>query len=168
MRKVFLLLIAAQLAGAPALAEELAAFSMDSLEILHALAKKDANIEVSLDGGATRVRCKSDKPVSVSLIEVPLPPLEDTVLEYRARLRSEDVANIAYLEMWCVFGEKEAYFSRDLDQPLTGTQTWVRRATPFFLEADRQPQKVLLGLRFEGPGTVWIDDVRLTRMDRSL
>ena len=65
--------------------------------------------------------------------------------------------------MWCVFEGRGEYFSRGLDNPLTGTIEWTRRQIPFFLKAGENPDRLLLNLVVDGRGTVWIDDIVVTR-----
>jgi hypothetical protein len=70
---------------------------------------------------------------------------------------------VAYLELWCLVGQGR-FFSRALQDTLTGTTEWRPTSTPFFLQpTDPRPDRVLLGVRLEGPGSVWLDDVTLTR-----
>ena len=59
---------------------------------------------------------------------------------------------------------KGTYFSRDIDNSLSGTKPWGKRETPFFLKEGQKPSKIQLGIRFEGPGIIWIDDARLTKV----
>ncbi len=90
-----------------------------------------------------------------------VPPLGDGVLWYEASIRGEGVAGKAYLEMWVNFPDGNSYFSRALNQPVEGTKHWRASKTPFWLEKGRAPASVDLGVRFEGPGTVWVDNARL-------
>jgi len=113
--------------------------------------------------GSWRVTYSGNDPVFAALFEVPLHEINDCQLQYSACLRSSQVTGRAYLEMWCVFPGGSAYFSKALNQTLTGDRDWISTSTPFFLRKGEKPGKVVLGVRLEGPGTVWIDQVRLTR-----
>jgi hypothetical protein len=89
--------------------------------------------------------------------------IEDAVLVYQARLRTEGVQGRIYLEMWCHFEDKGEFFSRGLNETLSGTTKWTLLETPFFLKAGENPDNVKLNLVCEGTGTVWVDDIRLTK-----
>jgi hypothetical protein len=116
----------------------------------------------SVDGnGSVRIDYESAEPRSLVLYEVPNPGMENGTVWYEASLRAENLKSIAYLEMWCDFGEGQ-YFSRGLDQVVQGDTGWEHSRIPFMLKADEVPKRFLLGVRMEGPGTVWLDDIRLT------
>lgn len=83
-----------------------------------------------------------------------------------ALMKVEDVHNKAYFEMLCFINETP-YFSRALNDSLTGTQEkWV--TTPFYLQGKEVPEKIQLGIRIEGPGTVWIREVQLMKTYKSI
>jgi len=114
-------------------------------------------------GGALKITFQGSGTVSVRLFEVPLANIEDTVIQYSAYQRSEGVVDKAYLEMLCMFSNGHEYFSRAIPQKPTGDHGWRFSSTPFsFAEGDK-PVRATLGVRFEGPGTVWIDQVQLTQ-----
>jgi len=120
--------------------------------------------EYSVDGGgAFIVTCQGSGEVSVRLFEASLAEVENTVIWYTASLRSEGVTGKAYLEMLCAFPNGHEYFSRAIPEALTGDQDWRESRTPFFLKKGERPVRATLGVRFEGPGTLWIDQAKLTR-----
>jgi len=94
--------------------------------------------------------------------------LDHIILIYSAKLRTEQLEGRAYLEMWCEFPGKGEFFSRGIEQPVTGTTEWTAVQTPFRLEAGQRPANVKLNLVIEGAGTVWIDDIQLLLSDTSL
>lgn len=87
--------------------------------------------------------------------------IDNKMLIYSAKLRTEKLDGKAYLEMWCGFPDQGEFFSRGLDQPVMGTTEWTTAQTPFRLEAGQIPANVKLNLVIEGAGTVWIDDIKL-------
>jgi hypothetical protein len=91
---------------------------------------------------------------------------EDITLIYEASLKTQGVEGRVYLEMWCVFQGKGEFFSRGLNQSLSGSAKWTRAATPFILKTGENPDNVRLNLVIEGKGTVWIDDIKLIKKDR--
>jgi hypothetical protein len=100
---------------------------------------------------------------SVPLFEVENPGVEYTTLAYRARMKGSGIQGKAFLEMWVRVPGRGEFFSRGLDQPLTGTVDWMSLEIPFFLnERGIKPDLVKLNVAFDGAGgTVWIKDVQL-------
>lgn len=142
--------------------EVLAHLAIDSAEELITRSGVETDTAITSDGGGA-ARIAATGPVTVRVAEIELPPVDDTRLTYRARLRTEGLEGRAYLEMWCAFPGQGEYFSRALHDPLSGSVGWVTQETPFFLEAGQRPSHVKLNLVIEGRGTVWLDDVVLAR-----
>jgi hypothetical protein len=101
------------------------------------------------------------KPQTVRLFEVPDPGAEQCMLIYRAKLKTEKLDGQAYLEMWCRFPGKGEFFSRGLQNPVTGSNDWASYETPFFLKKGEKPDLVKLNLVIKGTGKIWIKDVEL-------
>lgn len=142
--------------------EVLAHLAIDSADELITRSGVASDAAVTSDGhGAARI--ETTGPTTVRVAEIEMPPVEDTRLTYRARLRTEGLEGRAYLEMWCAFPGLGEYFSRALQDPISGSVDWVTQETPFFLEAGQRPSRVKLNLVIEGRGTVWLDDVTLVR-----
>jgi len=114
----------------------------------------------SSDGNGS-LKITASEPTVARLFEIGGIDIENAKLIYRARIRSEDIAGKAYLEMWLRFPGKGEYFSRGLDRPLTGTTAWTTEEIPFFLKKGEIPDLIRLNIAIEGTGTVWIDDIRL-------
>ncbi len=117
---------------------------------------------ISSDGNGS-LRITATEPMTVRLFETGDLDVEDGRLIYRARLRTEAVQGQVFLEMWCAFPGKGEFFSRALQAPLTGTNEWSTQETPFFLKKGENPDNIKLNLVITGPGTVWIDDIRLVK-----
>ena len=150
---------------------ELAGYSADRLP--GSMPRVPDGVTVSVDTadaaegtGAYRIQYEGSEPVSLTLHEVPLTDIEDCVLLYEAQMRCSDVTGRAYLEMLCVFEGRGEFFSRALDDTFTGTCGWRKTRTPFFLKKGQRPTRVRLGVRFEGPGVVWLDGIALKRAAR--
>lgn len=116
----------------------------------------------SSDGNGS-LRIDTAEPVTVRLYEVKDVSVEDARLTYRANLKTQNVIGQAYLEMWCVFPGSGEYFSRALQNPLSGTIDWKTMETPFFLQKGQRPELIKLNLVVNGKGTVWVDDITLTK-----
>ena len=143
-------------------AVELKRFPMDNLAGLISLSGVHLDKQFSSDGNGS-LRISVDKPTTFRLFETGDIDIENARLIYQAKLRTKGVNGQVYLEMWCHFPEKGAFFSRGLDSPLTGTTNWTTEQTPFFLKRGENPDNVKLNLIINGKGTVWIDDIRLLK-----
>lgn len=141
---------------------ELKRFPLDSLDGIITLSGAEIDKETSSDGKGS-LRVVAYAPAAVRLFEVSGPDVENARLTYQARLKSKDLTGKAYLEMWCVFTGKGEFFSKGLQNTITGTMDWITSETPFFLKKGERPDIVRLNLVIEGTGTVWIDDVRLLK-----
>ncbi len=141
---------------------ELKQFPMNSLDgiIMQSAFKIDR--EVSSDGKGS-LRIETSEPVVARLFEVNNIDIENARLIYQAKIRTEDVKGQVYLEMWCHFSGKGEFFSRGLQNPLTGTTEWTTEETPFFLKKGDNPDYVKLNLVIDGTGTAWIDEVKLLK-----
>lgn len=105
--------------------------------------------------------CK--KAQTIRLFEVEKPELEQCMVTYRAKLKTENLTGQAYLEMWCRFPGKGEFFSRELANPVTGSNDWASYETPFFLKKGEKPDLIKLNVVVKGIGKVWIKDVELLK-----
>lgn len=137
-------------------------FSLDSTEGVLTQSGVTFDPENSTDGNGS-LRIDADRPVTVRIFEVGGLDIENSRLIYRAHMKTKDLAGQAYLEMWCAFPGRGEYFSRGLAAPLTGTVDWTTQGIPFFLKKDQRPEVVKLNVVVNGRGTVWIDDIELTK-----
>ena len=113
--------------------------------------------------GAGALRIDASGPIVVRLYEVSGLSIEDARLIYRARVKTENLEGQAFLEMWCVIPGMGEYFSRSLQSPMSGTADWSTQETPFFLQKGQRPDLVKLNVVINGRGTLWIDDIVLSR-----
>jgi hypothetical protein len=120
--------------------------------------------DLVVDGDAWLV--DSNEPQVVRLFEVPDPEISQGLLIYRTSLKSQQLSGRAYLEMWCRLPGRGEFFSRGLNQTLSGTTAWSSFEVPFRLKKGQRPDLVKLNLVVEGRGKVWIRDVELLRMPR--
>jgi len=95
------------------------------------------------------------------LFEVSEPSVDKCIVTFRAKLKTEDLDGPAYLEMWCRFPGKGDYFSRGVENPVTGSSDWASYETTFLLRKGVKPDRVKLNLVVKGGGKVWIKDVEL-------
>ncbi len=141
---------------------ELKRFPVDSLDGIITQSGAELDKETSSDGKGS-LRIHATGPTVVRLFEVSDTEAENARLTYRAKLRSAELQGQAYLEMWCRFPGKGEFFSRGLQNPVTGTMNWITAEAPFFLKQGERPDLIKLNLVVDGKGTVWIDDIRLLK-----
>jgi hypothetical protein len=150
-------------------------FGMDTLRVfdeqdfLSTPLPLPAGIEVSLDatveGNALKVFYTGNEPVSIPLFEVIRPEIEKEILVGKADLMARGMTSMACLEILCTLsGGRGPFFSRALDQAVTGDTGWTAGSVTFHFEDEQPPERVTVGLRMEGPGTVWINNIRLCFM----
>lgn len=123
---------------------------------------------VSFDGnnssdGKGSIRIDVASPAIVRLYEMKIEDVDDARLTYRAKVKAKNLIGKAYLEMWCVFPGGGEYFSRGLAAPVTGTTGWITQEIPFFLKTGQKPEMLRLNIVVDGKGTVWVDDISVTK-----
>jgi len=141
---------------------ELRRFPVDSLDGVLTRNSVQLDKQNSSDGKGS-LKIVAGQPLTVRLFEVSGLDVDDARLIYCAKVRTEGVEGLVYLEMWCHFPGKGEFFSRGLQTPLSGTTDWTTEETPFFLKKGEKPDYVKLNLVVNGKGTAWIDDIRLLR-----
>ncbi len=141
---------------------ELRSVPLDSMEGLITRSGVDIDNQITSDGKGS-LRVTASGPTTVRLFEVSGLNIDNARLIYQARVKAEGLTGQAFLEMWCHFPGKGEFFSRGLQNPLTGTVDWTTEETPFFLRKGEMPDYVKLNLVVNGTGKVWIDDVRLIK-----
>jgi len=117
---------------------------------------------VSSDGKGS-LKITASGPIVIKLFETGNINLDNARLIYQAKLRTEKMDGQVYLEMLCHFPGRGEFFSRGLQNPMTGTMNWSIQEIPFFLKKGERPDNVKLNLVIDGKGTAWIDDVRLLK-----
>ena len=117
---------------------------------------------VSSDGKGS-LKITANGPMVIKLFETSNINLDNARLIYQAKLKTEKMEGEVYLEMLCHFPGRGEFFSRGLQNPMTGTMNWSIQEIPFFLKKGERPDNVKLNLVINGKGTAWIDDVRLLK-----
>jgi hypothetical protein len=117
---------------------------------------------VKRDQGGWRIEPTAAGPVR--LFEVTGPTCDACRLVYRAKLRARTLQAPAFLEMWVRLPDKGQFFSRGLDQVVSGSVDWMTVEIPFFLQKGQQADLVKLNVSFQGGGgSLWIKDVELLK-----
>lgn len=116
---------------------------------------------VASDGNGWRIEARDKR--TVRLFEISNPGAEQCVLTYRLQMKTENVQGGVYLEMWCRLPGRGEFFSRSIQQKVTGTTSWAAHETPFYLTKGQRPDLIKLNLVFDGSGTVWMRDVEVLK-----
>ncbi len=141
-------------------ATELQHYPLDSLEGILTQSGVELDQKISSDGKGS-LKISAEEPTVVHLFETGDLEVEEVRLLYQAKLRTENVEGQVFLEMWCHFPGKGEFFSRGLQNTLSGTTGWTTVETVFFLKKGENPDNVKLNLVIDGNGTIWIDDIHL-------
>jgi hypothetical protein len=158
MKRAIAILFVSLLICTPSLAGEIKRLSLDDASSIGLKIQTDSVIKVE---GKGSVRITTLWPTIVCLGEVTGLHIENAELIYTARVRSE-LEGEAYLEMWAhVGGEK--YFSKGIYDPIRGKSDWETIETPFIFKKGQRPDKLTLNVIINGKGTLWIDDIVLSK-----
>jgi len=98
---------------------------------------------------------------TIRLFEVQNAGLEQCMLTYRAKVKAEGLRGRAFLEMWCRVPGRGEFFSKGLNQAVTGTADWANYEIPFYLRKGQKADLVKLNLEVDGVGKIWIKDIEL-------
>lgn len=140
------------------MAQELKKLGLDDARSIGLQIQDDAMIKVE---GKGALKISTLWPTSVCLGEVPGPDIENAKLIYKAKVKT-DLQGSAYLEMWVNVGGGH-YFSKGLNDQVKDKADWKTVQTPFIFQKGQKPDKVTLNLVINGIGTVWVDDVVLSK-----
>lgn len=100
---------------------------------------------------------------TIRLFELQNPDAEQCLITYRATMKTEGLAGRAFLEMWCRLPGRGEFFSKGLNQAITGTTDWAFYEIPFYLKKGQRPDLIKLNLVIEGRGKVSMKDVQLLK-----
>jgi hypothetical protein len=120
-------------------------------------------ITVAQDGWAI----DSKDTQTIRLFEVQEPQVEQCLITYRAKLKTDGLTGRAFLEMWCRLPGRGEFFSKGLNQVAHGTTDWASYEIPFYLKKGQRPDLIKLNLVIEGTGKVWLRDVELLKTPMS-
>ena len=150
--------IALLLSGPPALAEDLIKLGLDDISSLGLKIESDSEVKAE---GTGSIKITTLHPTTICLGEITGLVSENATLIYRARVKSH-LEGEALLEMWVQVGSGR-YFSRGLNSTIEGNSDWQIIQTPFVFQKGQNPGRITLNLMINGTGTVWIDDIVLSK-----
>lgn len=158
MKHAITILFVSLLICAPSWAGEIKKLSLDDASTIGLRIQTDSVIKVE---GKGSVKITTLWPTIVCLGEVTGLNIENAKLIYTARVKSE-LEGGAFLEMWAHVGGGK-YFSKGKNNPIQGKSDWKTIQTPFMFQKGQRPDKLTLNVVINGKGTLWIDDIVLSR-----
>lgn len=139
-------------------AEELRKLSLDDAFVIGTTIQTDTQVKAE---GKASIKVTTQWPTTICLGEVVRMDIENAKLVYKAQVKS-DLDGTAFLEMWAHVGGGQ-YFSRGMNDVVSRKSGWKMIQTPFLFQKGQKPEKVTLNLVINGKGTVWIDDITLSK-----
>ena len=139
-------------------AENIYKIGLDDASTIGTRIETDTKVKVE---GKGSIKITTAWPTIVCLGEVKNLNIENAKLVYKAKVKA-DLNGTAYLEMWCHVGGGQ-YFSKGMNSTAGGKEDWKQIEAPFFLQAGQKAEKVTLNLVINGTGTVWADDIVLSK-----
>ncbi len=120
---------------------------------------------------ALKVESRQNGHLTVPLCVLEAPGITSTRYGVRGLVRCENVSPGTYLQMWSLFPDGQAHFSRTLGSSgpmgsLSGTAAWRPFVLPFFSdEKAGAPSRLDISLVLTGPGTVYLGPPQLVQYD---
>lgn len=158
MKRTLLVLITLTLIVGPAWSEDLKRLSLDDASAIGTTIQTDKKVKVE---GKASIKITTQWPTTICLAQVTGLDVENATLVYKAKVKS-DLDGTAFLEMWVDVAGGQ-YFSRGMNDAVGQKTNWKTIQTPFMFQKGQKPERVTLNLVINGKGTVWIDDVVLSR-----
>ena len=158
MKYAYPLCLSLIVASMTSVAGELTRLSLDDASSISLQIATDSEVKSE---GAGSLRITTQWPTTINLGEVSELNVEGATLVYSAKVKAS-LEGAAFLEMWVEVAGRQ-YFSRGLNDAVQGSSDWRSIQTPFVFEPGQRPTKVTLNLVINGKGTVWIDDIVLSK-----
>jgi len=92
---------------------------------------------IAIEGDTWRVECKEQN--TIHLFELFNPNVEQCMITYRAKMKTENLTGPACLEMWCRLPGSGEFFSKGLNNTVKGTNDWASHEITFYLKKNRNP-----------------------------
>jgi hypothetical protein len=144
--------------AASANAEDLKKLNLDDASAIGTTIQTDTRVKAE---GKGAIKITTQWPTTICLGEVTGLNVENAKLVYRAKVKS-NLDGTAFLEMWAHVGGGQ-YFSRGMNDVVRHKTDWKVIQTPFLFQKGQRPDKVTLNIAINGKGTVWIDDIVLSK-----
>ena len=158
MKRILVAMFIVLFICSPSVAGELTKLNLDDKNDLGLKIENDSSFKME---GKGSIKISTLWPTTVCLGQVTELDIENARLIYKADVKSQ-LDGSALLEMWVHLGGGQ-YFSRGLNSTVTGNSDWTSIQTPFMLQKGQKPDKVTLILIINGKGTVWVDNIVLSK-----
>jgi hypothetical protein len=158
MKLTLSIVVLLALAASSAYPEDLKKLNLDDASAISTTIQTDTQVKAE---GKGSIRITTQWSTTICLGQVASLNVENAKLVYRAKVKS-DLDGTAFLEMWAQVGGGQ-YFSRGMNDVISGKSDWKTIQTPFLFQKGQKPDKVTLNLVINGKGTVWIDDIVLSK-----
>jgi hypothetical protein len=158
MKKVLTFFAVLALLAGTTQAQDLRKLNLDGASVIGTTIQTDTQVKAE---GKGSIKITTQWPTTICLGEVSGLNIEGAKLVYKAKVKS-DREGTAYLELWAHVGGGQ-YFSRGLKDVVSQKSDWKTIQTPFFFQKGQKPDKVTLNVVINGKGTLWIDDVVLSK-----
>jgi hypothetical protein len=139
-------------------AEDLKKLSLDDSSMIGTKIEMDGQIKTE---GKGSIKITTQWPTTICLGEIAGMAIENAKLVYKAKVKSA-LDGTAFLEMWAHVGGGR-YFSRGMNDTISQKTDWKTIQTPFLFKKGQRPDKVTLNIVINGKGTVWIDEIVLSK-----
>ncbi|NLF82575.1 MAG: hypothetical protein GX568_01140 [Candidatus Gastranaerophilales bacterium] len=136
---------------------------MNNVEEIVSKANVETDAQVSSDGAGS-VKISVLEPTTINLFEAGDVDVEKAKLLYQAKLKSENLEGNAYLEMLLHYPDTGDFYVQGKEAGITGTSDWTTVEASTEVEDGKNPDAVKLNLVVDGKGTVWVDDVKLSKV----
>ena len=141
-----------------AYSEDLKKLKLDDASAIGTTIQTDIHVKAE---GKASIKITTLWPTTICLGEVSGLDVENAKLLYKAKVKS-DLDGTAFLEMWAHVGGGQ-YFSKGMNDVVSQKTDWKIIQTPFLFQKGQRPDKVTLNLVINGKGTVWVDDIVLSK-----
>ena len=138
--------------------QDLKKLNLDDASAIGTIIQTDTQVKAE---GKASIKITTQWPTTICLGEVTSLNVENAKLLYKAKVKS-DLDGSAYLELWAHVGGGQ-YFSKGMNDVVSQKTDWKIIQTPFLFQKGQRPDKVTLNLVINGKGTVWIDDIVLSK-----
>jgi len=158
MKRILMIFALLVIVASSSQAEDLRKLNLDDASAIGTTIQTDTQVKAE---GRGSIKITTQWPTTICLGEVKGLNIAAAKLVYKAKVKS-DLEGTAFLEMWAHVGGGQ-YFSKGMNDVVSKKTDWKIIQTPFLFQKGQQPDKVTLNVVINGKGTVWIDDIVLSR-----
>jgi len=158
MKKLFVIIAMLIVTSHLSIAEDLKKLNLDNADMIGLKIQTDTMIKAEGNGS---IKIMTLWPTTVCLGEVTGLNIENAELVYKALVKS-DLESKTFLEIWAHVGGGQ-YFSKGMNDVMNQKTEWKTIQTPFLFQKGQRPDKLTLNIVINGKGTIWVDDIVLSK-----